>query len=132
MFATTLTTLLFSLLVLLLPRLAAAAPSSNPMTDVEFKEQGVWGPTSVFYWRCRTPLVVETSWDLDHWIPSSVCLEGTCCSRFASGPLCSREACTLVGEQDDKPAGQDPVAVSGGNVPKRPAGAGMAEQKGGK
>lgn len=104
-------------LLLLLPLLATAAP----MFLDELDQQVVWGPTSVFYWRCRTPLVVEMSWDLDHWVPSSVCLEGTCCSPLAEGPLCSKEACSLVGNQTDRPTGQDPIAVSGGNVPKRPS-----------
>lgn len=122
---------MFAILIslLLLPLLASAAPSPSPMTEQEFSAQGVWGPTSVFFWRCRSPLVVETTWDLDHWIPSSICLEGTCCSRLSEGPLCTKEACVLVGEQSDKPRGQDPVAVTGGNVPKRPR---MDEQEGGK
>ncbi|KAG6357794.1 hypothetical protein INS49_013673 [Diaporthe citri] len=73
----------------------------KPMSAKEFKEQGVWGPTAVWYWRCSSPFIVETSWDLERWRPSSVCLEGTCCSTLANGPLCSKDACKLVQKEPE-------------------------------
>lgn len=115
--------LLLSCLLLLLPLLTTALP----MTQEEFDDQGIWGPTSIFYWRCRSPLVVEMSADLDHWVPSSVCLEGTCCSPLSEDPLCTKEACSLVGQETGRPRGSNPIAAMGQNVPKRPN-LGVAEE----
>lgn len=89
------------------------------MSAKEFKEQGVWGPTAVWYWRCTSPFIVETSWDLERWRPSSVCLEGTCCSILADGPLCSKDACKLVPKEPGKAKGQDPLVATGGRSPQR-------------
>lgn len=55
----------------------------------------VWGPTAQFYWRCQPPYILEVSDNRRTWFPSSVCLEGTCCSDLAGGPVCTREACSL-------------------------------------
>lgn len=59
----------------------------------------IWGPTArIYHWRCRSPKLVEVTEDLMHWSPSSICLEGTCCSPLAAGPLCSKDACRLSRE----------------------------------
>ncbi|ROW07398.1 hypothetical protein VMCG_03815 [Cytospora schulzeri] len=94
---------LSSILILLLGHLFASASPVSPLPPRmildDFEEQGVWGPTAVWYWRCRPPFLIEASDDLETWLPSSVCLDGTCCSMWADGPVCTREACELVGSE---------------------------------
>lgn len=58
-----------------------------------FPEIGWW------YSRCSSPSQVEASMDQKSWLPSAVCLHGTCCSNKAEGPLCSYEACALAEEE---------------------------------
>lgn len=84
------------------------------------KQETIWGPTAVFYWRCQSPYLVESSWDKTNWKPSSICLEGTCCSTLAEGPLCSIENCALVSQEPDKPQGHDPQSATQHRSPKRP------------
>lgn len=59
------------------------------------KPPAVWGPTANNYWRCQSPYILEVSSNRRTWFPSSVCIEGTCCSELASGPVCTKEACSL-------------------------------------
>ncbi|KAG8163030.1 hypothetical protein KVR01_007508 [Diaporthe batatas] len=112
-----------AILTLIVPILGflitSALGAPKPMSGKEFKEQGVWGPTAVWYWRCLSPFIIEASWDLEHWKPSSVCLEGTCCSILADGPLCSKDACRSVSKESGKPKAQDPLTVTGGRSPSR-------------
>ncbi|KAK8070549.1 hypothetical protein PG997_010752 [Apiospora hydei] len=63
------------------------------MAAPTFGEVGWW------YSRCSSPTQVEASMNQENWVPSSVCLHGTCCSNLAEGPLCSYEACALVEEE---------------------------------
>ncbi|POS74177.1 hypothetical protein DHEL01_v207430 [Diaporthe helianthi] len=110
-----------AILTIVIPILGflTASVLSAPLSAEEFENQGVWGPTAVWYWRCLSPFIVEASWDLEHWRPSSVCLDGTCCSILADGPLCTKEVCKLVSKEEGKPEGQDPLAVTGGRSPSR-------------
>ncbi|KAK8023697.1 hypothetical protein PG993_011763 [Apiospora rasikravindrae] len=78
-----LTLTLFALLCHIL--VAMAAPT--------FGEVGWW------YSRCSSPTQVEASMNQENWVPSSICLHGTCCSNLAEGPLCTYEACALVEEE---------------------------------
>lgn len=84
-------------------------------------EINIWGPTARFFWRCQSPFLVEVSDDLQTWIPSSICLEGTCCSSLSTGPLCSKAACDLVSKEKGLKKGQDALGATAGLSPKRPS-----------
>jgi hypothetical protein len=63
------------------------------MAAPTFPEIGWW------YSRCSSPSQVEASMNKENWLPSAVCLHGTCCSNKAEGPLCSYEACSLAEQE---------------------------------
>ncbi|KAK8074167.1 hypothetical protein PG994_005066 [Apiospora phragmitis] len=62
-----------------------------------------FGGVGWWYSRCSSPSQVEASMNQENWVPSAVCLHGTCCSNQAEGPLCSYEACAL-NEEDAREA----------------------------
>ncbi|KAK8877013.1 hypothetical protein PGQ11_001959 [Apiospora arundinis] len=66
------------------------------MAAPTFPEIGWW------YSRCSSPSQVEASRNQQNWIPSAVCLHGTCCSNKAEGPLCTYEACKIIDEETSK------------------------------
>lgn len=98
----------------------ALAGEQEPVPALEEQEQEqLWGPTAYLYWRCQSPFLIEFSRDSGQtWKPSSICLEGTCCSKLATGPFCSKEACLLVAQEPGHGVGFDPVA---GGSPKLPS-----------
>lgn len=110
--------LLFALILAFLSAGVLGIPVVNEETP---KGTTVWGPTAkVFYWRCQPPFLVEVSDNRLNWVPSSICLEGTCCSPQAPGPLCTKEACGMFPKEEGRPEGQLAMSNTQQRAPKRP------------
>lgn len=98
---------------------AAAAAAAGPFQRPRAMP---WGPTGRLFWRCRSPFLVEVSDDRRRWVPSSACLEGTCCSSLAGGPLCSRDACGLVPQEEGPGRGPGAQVALGATRQRAPRG----------
>jgi hypothetical protein len=61
-----------------------------------------WPPLGGYYYRCKSPNIVEVSEDQEVWVPSSVCMAGTCCSSLASSPRCTKDACELAVQEKEQ------------------------------
>jgi hypothetical protein len=84
-----------ALLCLLVPTALAI-----PYNSISTWPKPYWNPTAgLFYHRCSSPTQVEWSKDMETWLPSAICLRGTCCSNLSKNPNCSKEACELADKE---------------------------------